>query len=97
MVVGWPLFHALYRVAVIGRARVPRTGPVVFVANHVGFLDGPMLPGLALQDRRIRARVVPVDPPLERRVSVAVKPARRAHPAVAAMLEELSATGGVTM
>lgn len=47
MVVGWPLFHALYRVAVIGRDRVPRTGPVVFVANHVGFLDGPMLPGLA--------------------------------------------------
>ena len=53
--------------------------------------------GLALQDRPIRATVVPVDPPLERRVSVAVKPARRAHPAVAAMLEELSAAGGVTM
>ena len=59
-----------------------------------------MLPGLALQDRRIRARVVPVDPPLERRVSVAVKPARRAHPAIAAMVEELSAadaTNGSTM
>ncbi|SDO93081.1 1-acyl-sn-glycerol-3-phosphate acyltransferase [Pedococcus dokdonensis] len=47
MIVGWPLFHALYRVHVVGRHRVPRTGPVVFVANHVGFLDGPMLPGLA--------------------------------------------------
>jgi 1-acyl-sn-glycerol-3-phosphate acyltransferase len=47
MVVGWPLFHALYRLAVVGRGRVPQEGPVVFVANHVGFLDGPMLPAVA--------------------------------------------------
>jgi hypothetical protein len=48
-----------------------------------------MLPGLALRDREIRAVVAPVQPPLERRVRIAVKPARRAHPAVAAMLAEL--------
>ena len=47
MVVGRVLFGSLYRVRVVGRSRVPRTGPVVFVANHVGFLDGPMLPALA--------------------------------------------------
>ncbi|MFC8504669.1 lysophospholipid acyltransferase family protein [Pedococcus sp. NPDC057267] len=47
MVIGWPLFHAMYRLSVIGRDRVPRVGPVVFVGNHVGFLDGPMLPGVA--------------------------------------------------
>lgn len=47
MVVGRILFGTLYRVEVVGRSRVPRTGPVVFVANHVGFLDGPMLPALA--------------------------------------------------
>jgi 1-acyl-sn-glycerol-3-phosphate acyltransferase len=47
MVVGRVLFGTLYRVAVVGRGRVPRTGPVVFVANHAGFLDGPMLPALA--------------------------------------------------
>ncbi len=47
MVVGRILFGALYRVDVVGRRRVPRTGPVVFVANHVGFLDGPLLPALA--------------------------------------------------
>ena len=47
MVVGRVLFGTLYRVKVVGRSRVPRTGPVVFVANHVGFLDGPMLPALA--------------------------------------------------
>lgn len=47
MVVGRVLFGALYRVTVVGRGRVPRTGPVVFVANHAGFLDGPMLPAPA--------------------------------------------------
>lgn len=52
-----------------------------------------MLPGLALRDRPIRATVLPVDPPLERSVLVAVKPERRRHPAVAAMLAELLPTG----
>ena len=47
LVVGRVLFGALYRVSVVGAARVPREGPVVFVANHVGFIDGPMLPALA--------------------------------------------------
>ena len=47
MVVGRLLFGLLYRVTVVGRRRVPRSGPVVFVANHAGFLDGPMLPALA--------------------------------------------------
>lgn len=47
MVVGRVLFGVLYRVAVVGRDRVPADGPVVFVANHAGFLDGPMLPALA--------------------------------------------------
>ncbi len=47
MVVGRVLFGVLYRVTVVGRGRVPKDGPVVFVANHAGFLDGPMLPALA--------------------------------------------------
>lgn len=64
----------------------------VIIALVEAGLGVAMLPGLALRDRAIRATVVPVDPPLERRVSVAVKPERRAHPAVGAMLDELSAT-----
>lgn len=51
------------------------------------------LPGLALRDRPTPATVVPVDPPLERRVMVAVKPERRRHPAVAAMVEALRHVG----
>jgi 1-acyl-sn-glycerol-3-phosphate acyltransferase len=47
MVVGRVLFGTAYRVTVTGRELVPLTGPVLFVGNHVGFLDGPMLPAHA--------------------------------------------------
>ena len=47
MVVGRVLFGALYRVDVVGRERVPASGAVLFVGNHVGVVDGPMLPALA--------------------------------------------------
>lgn len=47
MVVGRVLFGALYRVHVVGRERVPASGAVLFVGNHVGVVDGPMLPALA--------------------------------------------------
>lgn len=41
------IFGLAYRVEVVGRERVPPTGPVLFVGNHTGFLDGPLLPALA--------------------------------------------------
>lgn len=47
MVLGRVLFAAAYRVTVDGRERVPARGPVVFVGNHVGVLDGPLLPAVA--------------------------------------------------
>lgn len=47
MLVGRALFGASYRVTVVGRERVPVEGAVLFVGNHVGVLDGPMLPALA--------------------------------------------------
>jgi DNA-binding transcriptional LysR family regulator len=61
----------------------------VIIALVEAGLGVALLPGLALRDRAIRARVAPVDPALERRVRIAVKPERRSHPAVAAMLGEL--------
>jgi DNA-binding transcriptional LysR family regulator len=64
----------------------------VIIALVEAGLGVAMLPGLALRDRPIRAVVLPVDPPLERSVLVAVKPERRGHPAVAAMLAELLPT-----
>lgn len=65
----------------------------VIIALVEAGLGVAVLPGLALRDRPMRAVVVPVDPPLERRVMVAVKPERRRHPAVAAMVEELHRVG----
>ncbi len=47
------------------------------------------LPGLALRDREIRATIAAFDPPVHRRVLIALKPERRPHPAVAALLAEL--------
>jgi DNA-binding transcriptional LysR family regulator len=64
----------------------------VIIALVEAGLGVAVLPGLALRDRPVRATVVPVDPPLERRVMVAVKPERRRHPAVAAMVEVLAAS-----
>ncbi len=65
----------------------------VIIALVEAGLGVAVLPGLALLDRPVRARVIPVDPPLERTVIAAVKRDRRAHPAVAAMLAELAEFG----
>jgi 1-acyl-sn-glycerol-3-phosphate acyltransferase len=44
--VGSWLFHPVYRLRWNGDRRVPPTGPVVLVANHSAFIDGPLLFGL---------------------------------------------------
>jgi 1-acyl-sn-glycerol-3-phosphate acyltransferase len=35
--------HRRWQLEVIGAERVPGTGPVVLAANHIGFLDGPLM------------------------------------------------------
>lgn len=44
--VGTWLFLPLYRLHVHHGERIPATGPVVLVANHSAFVDGPLLFGL---------------------------------------------------
>lgn len=61
----------------------------VIIALVEAGLGVAILPGLALRDREVRARLAPLDPPMSRRVLVAVKPSRRSHPAVAALLAAL--------
>lgn len=41
----WPL-RLPFRVTVRGREHIPRSGPVVLVANHSSLLDGPLLLGM---------------------------------------------------
>jgi len=62
----------------------------VIIALVEAGLGVAVVPGLALRDRRVRARLAPIEGDPARRVSVAVKPGRRAHPAVAATLAALA-------
>ncbi|WP_285724011.1 lysophospholipid acyltransferase family protein [Psychromicrobium xiongbiense] len=39
------LDHVTYRTTVYGLNKVPRTGPVIFAANHLSYLDGPVMVG----------------------------------------------------
>ncbi len=39
----WLLAHTLYRMRVLGRSHVPKSGPVLFVCNHISYLDAFLL------------------------------------------------------
>ena len=38
------LFRVLWRPRIVGRARVPRTGPVILASNHLSFIDSIVIP-----------------------------------------------------
>ncbi len=65
----------------------------VIVALIEAGLGVGVLPGLALRDRAVRARVVPLEPALTRNVVAVIKPDQRLHPAVAMTLAELDRFG----
>lgn len=41
------LFSAAWSIRVVGGEHVPATGPVILAPNHLGFIDGPLLFGVA--------------------------------------------------
>jgi 1-acyl-sn-glycerol-3-phosphate acyltransferase len=45
--IGAVLFRTVWRGRSYGSSNVPRQGPVIYAANHTGFMDGPLVFGLA--------------------------------------------------
>jgi len=91
--IGGAVIRACERAGFVPHIRSNCRDYSVIIALVEAGLGVAVLPGLALRDREIRARVAPLDPPLRRRVLVAVKPGRRSHPAVAALLAALVRRG----
>lgn len=48
--------HAVYRTTVLGRANIPCEGAVVFAANHLSYLDGPVLVGASSRYMHVLVR-----------------------------------------
>ncbi|MBT2512040.1 1-acyl-sn-glycerol-3-phosphate acyltransferase [Arthrobacter sp. ISL-30] len=51
--VGWLLANVAYRTSVTGKANIPTGGPVIFAANHISLLDGPVMFGVAPRSMHI--------------------------------------------
>lgn len=60
------LFASLLRVEVHGRERVPESGPLIVVVNHISFLDPPLAGAYFPRDLRMMAKVELFEVPLVR-------------------------------
>jgi DNA-binding transcriptional LysR family regulator len=69
----------------------------VIIALVEAGLGVSMLPGLALHARDVSVVTLPTNPPLTRRVGAAIRPERRAHPALVSILAELRRFGAGVM
>ncbi len=47
------ILHACFGLRVVGRERIPESGPLLYVSNHQSFLD-PIINGAAVHDRPFR-------------------------------------------
>lgn len=65
----------------------------VIIALVEAGLGVGVLPGLALRDRPVRARISPIQPPLARRISSVIRPERGSHPMIVSALAELERFG----
>lgn len=64
--IGRVLFKALYRLHVYGADRVPRRGRLIIAANHLGFLDGPLLFSASPRPLHLVAKSELFEPPFDR-------------------------------
>lgn len=64
--VGRLLFKSLYRTRVIGAENVPHKGRLIIAANHLGFLDGPLLFSMSPRPLHIFTKSEVYSPPFDR-------------------------------
>lgn len=55
--VGRAVARGFWNTRIVGREHVPRTGPVIVAANHVGFADGPLMIGCTPRGTHILVKV----------------------------------------
>ncbi len=68
---GVPLFRRWYRFGVLGARNIPASGPVIIAANHLGFLDGPVMVLAASRPVHALAKSELFAPPLNRIMAMA--------------------------
>lgn len=54
--VGRFLDHGVYQTTVTGRKNIPVAGPVIFAANHLSYLDGPVMVGASPRHMHVMVR-----------------------------------------
>ncbi len=62
--VGRILAHGYYNTKVTGSGNVPADGPVIFAGNHIGYLDGPLMYGVAPRPMHVMVKQEFFDNPL---------------------------------
>lgn len=48
--------HVVYKTTVLGRENIPVDGPVIFAANHLSYLDGPVMVGASSRYMHVMVR-----------------------------------------
>jgi 1-acyl-sn-glycerol-3-phosphate acyltransferase len=97
--IGVPLMHSLWHVTQHGTGNFPVDGPVLLAVNHTGFLDGPLIAGVAPRPVHFLVKkemfVGPLGPILER--GFGQIPIDRGHPDRTAIQSALATlrSGGV--
>jgi 1-acyl-sn-glycerol-3-phosphate acyltransferase len=97
--IGVPLMHSLWHVNQYNAENVPAEGPVLLAGNHTGFLDGPLIVGVAPRPVHFLVKkemfVGPLGPILQHFLGQI--PVDRDHPDRAAIQAALATlrTGGV--
>uniref|UniRef100_UPI002027CC96 lysophospholipid acyltransferase family protein n=1 Tax=Actinotalea sp. C106 TaxID=2908644 RepID=UPI002027CC96 len=96
--VGRFLARVVWSTTVVGADRVPRQGPVILAANHIGVIDGPLVHGCAPRGTHVLVKHEMFRGPVGAVLSAAGQipvDRRNGRPALAAALAVLRRGGAV--